>query len=117
MTKIDEIRARCDAEMPEKITKQYVAQCRSDCKRLLKDHNRLTAQVEALETELAGYREAEIIKPVRCGECRLKNKQLCRAAVRTKYNLKTEKWTYKTLMEDDGFCSRGEPKEEGSAEG
>lgn len=67
---------------------------------------------------LAAYEDTgepdELVKPVRCGECRYRNKQLCRAAARTKYNLKTEKWVYKTMMEDDGFCHVGEPRE-GSA--
>lgn len=53
----------------------------------------------------------QVVKPVRCRECRFKDRELCRAAYRTKYNLKTEKWAYKTMMEDDDYCSCGEREE------
>ncbi len=50
-------------------------------------------------------------KIVRCKDCYLKDTQLCRASRSIKYNLRTEKHTYKTFMEDDGFCSIGESRE------
>lgn len=49
-----------------------------------------------------------------CENCSLKDNELCRAVWKMKYNIRTGKWTYKTMMEDDGFCSRFEPKEETS---
>lgn len=43
-----------------------------------------------------------------CKDCRLKDTQLCRASRSIKYDPRREKYTYKTLMEPDGFCSIGE---------
>ena len=42
-----EIHQRLEAAMPERITKQYVAQLRADCKRLLADREELLAEIRA----------------------------------------------------------------------
>lgn len=53
----------------------------------------------------------DLQEKMHCENCRLKDTEFCRAVWKTKYNIKKEKWICKTMMEDDGFCSRFVPKE------
>lgn len=60
----------------------------------------------SLRAELEQITRPEI---VRCKDCRWRDKGLCRASKSIKYDLRREKYTYKTVMEPDGFCHIGEP--------
>jgi hypothetical protein len=48
-----------------------------------------------------------LVEVVRCKNCVFENTCMCRAAKKMTVNLKTGKETWKTFMEDDGFCHCG----------
>jgi len=94
-----------------------------DLQMMIRSYNAMKAELtEYRATGLSPEQVQELAKAkaegrleivVKCKDCRLKDTQLCRASKSIKYDLRKEKHTYKTFMEEDGFCSIGEVGRDG----